>query len=124
MVHRELRQIEEEITSSLAGWNIYQIGLRFINQRGNSPIFAPSVNEPDEWRPGYPLKNAWAQFISFTQDILDALIYFGIVCVPWLLVVGIVVFVVWRIVRRLRRRRHESTIRSGKRRYVARFQYG
>lgn len=114
MVHRELRQIEEEI-------NVIIGRMEYLSDRASfssinveiRPIFAPSVNEPDEWRPGYTIENAWAQFISFTQDILDALIYFGIVCVPWLLVVGIVVFVVWRIVRRLRRRRHESEAESG-----------
>jgi hypothetical protein len=109
MVHRELRQIEEEI-------NVITGRMEFLSDRASfssinmeiRPIFTPTVSEPDEWRPGYTIENAWSQFITFTQTVLDGLIYFGIVCVPWLLVVGVVAFVVWRIVRRIRRRRHAS----------------
>lgn len=109
MVHRELRQIEEEI-------NVITGRMEYLSDRASfssinmeiRPIFIPTISEPDEWRPGYTIENAWSQFITFTQQILDALIYFGIVCVPWLLVVGIFAFVVWRIVRRIRRRRQVS----------------
>jgi hypothetical protein len=109
MVHRELRQIEGEI-NQITG------RMEFLSDRASfssismeiRPIFTPTVSEPDEWRPGYTIENAWSQFITFTQQILDLLIYFGIVCVPWLLVVGVVAFVLWRIVKRIRRRRQDS----------------
>jgi hypothetical protein len=110
MVHRELRQIEEEI-------NVITGRMEYLSDRASfssinmeiRPIPAdPTVPEPSAWRPGYTIERAWAQFIEFTQGVLDALIYFGIICVPWLLVVGIIAFVGWRIIRRIRRRRQTA----------------
>jgi hypothetical protein len=51
------------------------------------------------------LRKAFAGLVKSVQGALDALIYLGVVVLPWLVVVGLVAFVVRRVLRRYRARR-------------------
>lgn len=112
MVYRELRQIEEEI-------NVIKGRLEYLQDRASfstinleiQPVpLEPTAREPEPWRPALALENAWTALVSVTQQVVDGAIYFGIVCVPWLLIVGVVAFIVWRIVRRIRNRRRAARV--------------
>jgi hypothetical protein len=64
-----------------------------------------SIPTAQTWRPGDTAETAAVQLRNTTQSIADFLIYNGIVCGPWLLLIMLLlVFPVWRVSRNLRQR--------------------
>jgi len=52
------------------------------------------------WQPGETARSAYAGLVKSLQAAVDILIYFGIGLLPWLVVVGLVVYGIWRVERR------------------------
>jgi hypothetical protein len=68
------------------------------------PRLEPVAQQTEEWNPGQELGNAVAALVGIGQGLLNALIWFGVVWLPLLLVLGIVALVVLRGVIEARRR--------------------
>ncbi len=115
-VNEELKEIEEEL-------EIVQGRMTYLADRAavstinltinpviptatptNTPTATPTntptpLPTPDEWRPGDTAHTAFVALENTSTSTADFLIYNGITCGPWLLLVSIVSFFFWRIVR-------------------------
>ncbi|HEX2883186.1 MAG TPA: DUF4349 domain-containing protein [Candidatus Limnocylindria bacterium] len=68
------------------------------------PRLEPVTQQTEEWNPGQELGNAVAALVGIGQGLLNALIWFGVVWLPILLLLGIVALIVLRGVIEARRR--------------------
>ena len=69
---------------------------------------SPSVlSQPvtGSWRPGETTRKAYAGLVRSAQGAVNVLIYFGIVILPWLIVIGLIVYGVRRVMQRYHTRR-------------------
>ena len=116
-VDRQLRLIEEEIA-------VIQGRINFLAQRAAfstidltiepliptpTPSATPTVTPtptatpiptPETWRPGDTVQVAAVQFQDTFQNIADAVIYVGIFCGPWLILLALIAIPFWLIARR------------------------
>jgi hypothetical protein len=116
-VDRQLRLIEEEIA-------VIQGRINFLAQRAAfstidlsiepliptpTPTATPTVTPtptptpiptPETWRPGDTVQVAAVQFQDTFQNIADAVIYVGIFCGPWLILLALIAVPFWLIARR------------------------
>jgi hypothetical protein len=58
----------------------------------------------DAWRPAETVRRAWEALLSSLRGFGDFAIVLGIVVLPWLIAIGVVLYVVVRIVRSRMRR--------------------
>jgi hypothetical protein len=54
------------------------------------------------WRPAEVARDAWESLLKTLRGLVDIAIYFVIAILPWLAVLGIVLYVVVRVTRRQR----------------------
>lgn len=67
----------------------------------STPTHTPTpLPTPDDWRPGDTAVTALVDLENTSTSVADFAIYNGIACGPWLLLISIVGFVFWRILRR------------------------
>lgn len=122
-INEQLKQIEEEIA-------IIQGRINYIRDRSAfstvdlsirpfiptpTPTHTPTVTPtptatatatptmtptPDIWNPGEKAEEAMTVLEDDFQDSADFFIYNGIVCGPWLLLLGLMGWLVWRVWRR------------------------
>lgn len=74
----------------------------------NTPTATPTstptpLPTPDAWRPGDTAHTAFVSLENTSTSVADFAIYNGIACGPWLLLMSIVGYVFWRILRRKNR---------------------
>ncbi len=67
-----------------------------------TPTFTPSPTptQPptaEAWRPADTAQTAKTQLQNTSQSVADVLIYTGIVCGPWLILLAILAFAVWKV---------------------------
>lgn len=120
-VNDELKEIEEEL-EIIQGRMTYladRAAVSTINLTINPVIPTPTPTHtptatpthtptplptPDEWRPGDTAHTAFVSLENTSTSVADFTIYNGITCGPWLLLMSIVGFFFWRILRwRVRR---------------------
>jgi hypothetical protein len=104
-VNDQLKQVEEEIA-------IIQGRLNYLSDRAAfstidlslQPLLPTPTPSPiptaESWQPGNTAQVAVVSLQESAQQTADFSIYYGIVCGPWLLLVGLSVWVFWRIRRR------------------------
>jgi len=114
-VNEEIKKLEEELA-------LIEGRINFLRQRAAfstisltinpwiptatpspTPTYTPSPTPtqpptPEIWRPADTAKTAAVELQNTSQSIADVLIYTGIVCGPWILLLLIVAFVVWKAV--------------------------
>lgn len=107
-VDRELRRIEEEI-------NVVQGRMKYLSERASfstitlnfSFVGEPIVTEPEAWNLGFTVNQALSDLLDTAQNWADGLVYFAIAVLPFLLIFGLFVWILFvigrRIVRRVRR---------------------
>lgn len=112
-VDRELRQIEEEINvvSGRINYLADRAAFSTITLRMSQFIPAP-VPTPETWQIGETARRAVVELQDTTRNVTDGLVYFGIVCGPWLLVLGLLAWGAIAIVRRVRRGRQPAAGRA------------
>jgi hypothetical protein len=109
-VHEELIWVEEEIGIIQGRMNYLQDRAAFSTIRVNLNPFIPTpVPSPSptatatptptprpEWRPDDTAKVALGRLQNSSQSTADFLIYYGIVCGPWLFILSLLAFFGWR----------------------------
>lgn len=113
-VNAELKIIEEEIA-------VIQGRINFLSDRAAfstidltidpwiptptpspTPTMTPTstptpLPTPHEWRPGDTAETAAVQLQNTAQGTADFFIYYGIVCGPWLFLLALLTYIVWRL---------------------------
>ncbi len=105
-VHQELRKVEGEIATIQGRINYLQDRTSFSTI--SLELTSDSAPIALGWQPGATVSGAFSQLKSNAQDAIDFGLYYGIVCLPWLLALGLVAWAVrrlsgvlgWRAVRR------------------------
>jgi hypothetical protein len=117
-VNEQLKQVEEEIAviqgriNYLADRSAFSTITLTINPFVPTPTPSPTptmtptptatpLPTPQVWRPGDTAKVAAVELQESFQGVADFSIYYGIVCGPWLALVLLVVYGIWRVIRRL-----------------------
>ena len=107
-IYNELTSIRSEIEAYQGRLNVLSnlVSLSTIN----AELVPPELDTPisilsEPWRPSETVRAALNTLISGMQVLIDFLIYAVIVLVPYLLVLGVVGFVVYTLLRRLLGRR-------------------
>jgi hypothetical protein len=105
----ELLSAEQQLTAREAEIESIQGRLEYLTQSAKMSkieiTLLPSVlNLPlgAQWQPGETVRKAYRGLVRSAQGALDLLIYFGIVGLPWLVILGLIAFGVRRLVRRYR----------------------
>ncbi len=118
-VHQELLKIEEEIgevqgranylENRAASASLTVKIVPFIPTPTPSPTLTPTptatptpLPTPVEWRPGDTAETAVVTLQNTSQSVADVIIYFGILWCPWLLFLGFIIFIIWRLYRRMK----------------------
>ena len=113
-VHQELIKIEEEIgevqgranyLKDSAGTAAVTVKLvPYIPTPTPSPTLTPTptmtptpLPTPANWRPGDTAETAVVHLQNTSQSLADVIIYFGILWCPWLLFLGLIGFIIWRV---------------------------
>ncbi|HZD11428.1 MAG TPA: DUF4349 domain-containing protein [Candidatus Binatia bacterium] len=74
----------------------------FVPTPTPTPTATPTpLPTPQNWHPADTARVAAVQFQDTAQRVTDVAIYQGIVCGPWLLLLALMVYGAWRILRRL-----------------------
>ena len=94
-VHQELRKVEGEIA-------IIQGRLNYLQDRSSFSTISLELTTDSSpialgWQPSTTVSDAFSQLKSSVQDAIDFGLYYGIVCLPWLLILGLVALVVRRV---------------------------
>ncbi len=117
-VNEQLKQVEEEIAviqgriNYLADRSAFSTITLTINPFVPTPTPSPTptmtptptatpLPTPQVWRPGDTAKVAAVELQESMQGVADFSIYYGIVCGPWLALVLLVGYGIWRVIRRL-----------------------
>ncbi|MBN1453801.1 MAG: DUF4349 domain-containing protein [Anaerolineales bacterium] len=105
----ELLQAENQLTQREVEIESLQGRLDYLTQSAKMSkiqinLQPSTLSQPlgIQWRPGETAQRAWRGLVKSAQGAVNLLIYFGIVILPWLLVLGALVFGVRRIIRRHR----------------------
>lgn len=105
----ELLLVEEQLAQREAEIEALRGRLEYLAQSAQLSRIAitlrPSIlSQPvaGVWQPGETARRAYSGLISTAQALIDVLIFFGIAVLPWLVVMGLVVYVVRLVVRRVR----------------------
>jgi hypothetical protein len=105
----ELLLVEEQLAQREADIEALRGRLEYLAQSAQLSrieiTLLPSVlSEPigGLWQPGETARRAYSGLISTAQTLVNLLIFFGIAVLPWLVVIGLVVYVVRLVVRRFR----------------------
>lgn len=105
----ELLSAEQQLTAREAEIESIQGRLEYLTQSAKMSkieiTLLPSVlNLPlgAQWQPGETARRAYRGLVKSAQGAINLLIYFGIVGLPWLVILGVTVFGVRRVVRRYR----------------------
>jgi len=108
----ELLQAENQLTQREAEIESLQGRLDYLTQSAKMSkieinLQPSSLSQPlgIQWRPGETVQKAWRGLVKSAQGAINLLIYFGIVILPWLLVLGALALGVRRVIRRYRERR-------------------
>ena len=108
----ELLQAETQLTQREAEIESLQGRLDFLTQSAKMSkieinLQPSALSQPLGlgWRPGETVQKAWRGLVRSAQGAVNLLIYFGIVVLPWLLLVGSLALGVRRAIRRYRERR-------------------
>jgi hypothetical protein len=108
----ELLQAENQLTQREAEIESLQGRLDYLTQSAKMSkieinLQPSSLSQPlgIQWRPGETVQKAWRGLVKSGQGAVNLLIYFGIVILPWLLVLGALALGVRRVIRRYRERR-------------------
>ena len=116
-VHQELQQIEDQIGELQGRANFLanrsdsgsiQLSIvPFIPTPTPSPTATPTptptatpLPTPEIWRPADTAKLAGVRLQDTAQSVGDFFLYRLIVCGPWLLLIGLVAFLAWRLYKR------------------------
>ena len=119
-VHQELIKIEEEIgvvqgranyLANRASTGTVTLKLvPYIPTPTPTPTLTPTPTStptplptPAEWRPGDTAETAVVRLQNSTQSVADVVIYLSIVICPWLLLLALIGFVVWRVYLRMKK---------------------
>lgn len=104
-VNDQLKQVEEEIAiiqgrrnylSDRAAFSTIDLSLQPL-----LPTPTPSpIPTAESWQPGNTAKVAAVNLQESAQQTADFSIYYGIVCGPWLLLLGLLGWIGWRLRRR------------------------
>ncbi|GAB4270561.1 MAG: hypothetical protein Kow0080_15150 [Candidatus Promineifilaceae bacterium] len=117
-VNEQLKQVEEEIAviqgriNYLADRSAFSTITLTINPLVPTPTpsptptmtptpTAPPLPTPQVWRPGDTAKVAAVELQESVQGMADFTIYYGIVCGPWLVLMLLVGYGIWQVIRRL-----------------------
>jgi hypothetical protein len=107
----ELLSAEQQLTAREAEIESIQGRLEYLTQSAEMSkieiTLLPSVlNLPlgAQWQPGETVRKAYRGLVKSAQGAVDLLIYFGIVGLPWLIILGLIAFGVRHMVRRYRAR--------------------
>lgn len=114
-VNEELNSVEEEIAVIQGRINFLHDRAAFstidltLNPLLPTPTPTPSptptlIPTPESWRPGDTAETAVVQLQNTTQNVADFVIYFGILCGPWLLLLLLLVYAVVTVRRWLEKR--------------------
>jgi hypothetical protein len=105
----ELLNAEQQLTVRETEIESIQGRLEYLTQSAEMSkieiTLLPSVlNLPlgAQWQPGETVRRAYRGLVKSAQGAVDLLIYLGIVGLPWLVILGLIVFGVRRMVRRYR----------------------
>ena len=105
----ELLSAEQQLTAREAEIESIQGRLEYLTQSAKMSkieiTLLPSVlNLPlgAQWQPGETVRKAYRGLVKSAQGAVNLLIYFGIVGLPWLVILGLLAFGVRRLVRRYR----------------------
>lgn len=106
-VNTELSRIEEEINLTVGRINYLSDRAAFstISLQVSPVLPTPTptpLPTPQNWRPADTAQTALVTLQDTAQTVGDGAIYFGIVCLPWLLPLLVVGIVGWRLARRRR----------------------
>lgn len=108
-INDELKQVEEEIAviqgrlnylADRAAFSTIDLTLNpWIPTPTPSPTPSPTpIPTAQAWHPGHTVQLAAVDLQETAQGTADFGIYYGIVCGPWLVLLGVVGLVVWKIV--------------------------
>lgn len=107
----ELLSAEQQLTMREAEIESIQGRLEYLKQSAEMSkidiTLLPSVlNLPlgAQWQPGETVRKAYRGLVKSAQGAVNLLIYFAIVGLPWLVILGLLVLGVRRIIRRYRTR--------------------
>ena len=118
-VHQELLKIEEEIgevqgranylENRAASASLTVKVVPFIPTPTPLPTLTPTptatptpLPTPIEWRPGDTAETAVVTLQNTSQSVADVFIYFGILWCPWLMLLSFIIFIIWRVYRRMK----------------------
>jgi hypothetical protein len=108
----ELLQAEAQLTQREAEIEALQGRLDYLTQSAKMSkieirLQPSALSQPlaGVWRPGETVQKAWRGWVQSAQGAVDLLIYFGIMVLPWLLVLAALAFGVRQGIRRYRERR-------------------
>ena len=112
-VDRELRQIEGEI-------NVIQGRIKFLSERASFStitlnLFSTSeqpLGQPEGWNIGDTFSRAFGDLADGATVFIDGLIYFSIAILPFLLILLLIAWIVWRVFRRIFRSRPQQSRRT------------
>lgn len=97
-VDSELRQVEGEI-------NVLQGRVKYLSDRAAfstidveiNPIIIAPQPEPQSWQPAIVAQEALVHLQDGLQNFVDGAIYFGIAVLPWLLIWGVIFYIIYRV---------------------------
>jgi uncharacterized coiled-coil protein SlyX len=108
----ELLQAEAQLTQREAEIESLQGRLDYLTQSAKMSkieinLQPSALSQPLglQWRPGETVQKAWRGLVQSAQGAVNLLIYFGIVVLPWLVVLGALALGIRRGIRRYRERR-------------------
>ena len=105
----ELLSAEQQLTARETEIESIQGRLEYLTQSAKMSkieitLLPSELNLPlgAKWQPGETARNAYRGLVKSAQGAINLLIYFGIVGLPWLVILGLIAFGVRRIIIRYR----------------------
>lgn len=105
----DLLRVEQQLSQREAEIESLQGRLQYLSQSAQLARIEiglrPSVlGQPlgEVWQPSETVKRAYTSLLASLRAGVDFLIYFAIVILPWLLIIGAILFVARRVIRRYR----------------------
>jgi hypothetical protein len=105
-IYNEVTRIRGEVDSLQAQLTALseQVALSTLNVHLVSVAGVPSIGG-GKWRPGITLRRAWSDLVGGMQNLGDIGIYLVVAVLPQLLILGVVLWALYRLFRRVRPRR-------------------